>query len=113
MRSLAIGLAILLLAASPALASLSTPTEPTPNLVLDVMAAAQGGADQGAVVARTLRAIAQAEGVQVPTARPCPSLQAAIESHASRLGIAVPAVPVGLGDDLRDALACLLGALHQ
>lgn len=112
MRRLALVLAVAALLGLPQGMSGATPATGLAVGVPGVLDALSGEGTPTERASAALRAIALSEGVDVAPTAPCPSLDAALRSHAARLGIAVPLVPT-LAADVADALGCLLGALDD
>ncbi|HEX9816487.1 MAG TPA: hypothetical protein VGB18_05865, partial [Candidatus Thermoplasmatota archaeon] len=113
MRALTWPVPVLLILAAPSFAGASPLPSEGGSLAADLIGLAQtDDRNAGETVARTLRAIARADGVEVPEASPCHSLADALRLHAVRLKIPAPPVPASLGPDLERTLGCLLGAVH-
>lgn len=113
MRALTWSVLVLLILAAPAFVGANPLPPERGSLAAELIGLAQADeGNAGATVARTLRAIARADGVDVPEAYPCPSLAEGVRLHAARLKIPTPPVPALVGPDLERALGCLLGATH-
>lgn len=103
-------LAIVLLAVALLLSPVRGDDGATPaeRLLADLDTARAGAA---ADAAHVLQAVAHAEGLQVPPTPDCPALDDALRAHADRLRVPTPVLPA-LPPEVREAVACLLGALR-
>jgi hypothetical protein len=108
LTALAIALA---LAVPPGAGTAAAPTG-VDVAITSVAAALDAPAAPGAKTASALRAVAQAEGLDVAPLGACPTLSQALARHAERLGMAL-AAPAATSPDLDRALGCLLGALDE